>query len=279
MSDGRYLWRRIRRIWMIAGATAMAVFVTWSLVAYRASPEARESSSSDSVVDVTRVGGVLRFVPKDRPGARHTVFVFFPGALVDPRAYAPLARSTAAAGFPTFIVELPRRGAFGGADAPELWTRFHAVLRELNHSAQVVVGGHSRGGVVASQVASRPFSNFAGLILIGTSHPRDVDLSSLQVPVVKIVGTQDGLATRREVQANIAKLPGGTQWIWVEGGNHSQFAWYGFQPGDWPATLDGSAQRQLTIEAVLATLQEVEARQLTSSSTRGAESHARDGQR
>jgi hypothetical protein len=101
------------------------------------------------------------------------------------------------------------------------------------------------------------------LVLIGTSHPRDVDLSSLTVPVMKIVGTRDGLATRREVEENVRKLPGGTRWLWVEGGNHSQFGWYGFQPGDWPARIDASTQRDQMVEAVLTTLHDVEKRQLT----------------
>jgi len=37
----------------------------------------------------------------------------------------------------------------------------------------------------------------------------------------------------------------------VEGGNHSQFGWYGFQPGDRRATIDAAAQRSVMIRAVL----------------------------
>ena len=40
-----------------------------------------------------------------------TALVFFPGALVEARAYAPLARAVAQAGYRATIVELPRRGA------------------------------------------------------------------------------------------------------------------------------------------------------------------------
>lgn len=42
--------------------------------------------------------------------------LFFPRALVNPVAYAPLARAVAQAGFPAYLGELPRRGAFGGAN-------------------------------------------------------------------------------------------------------------------------------------------------------------------
>jgi Alpha/beta hydrolase family len=104
---------------------------------------------------------------------------------------------------------------------------------------------------VASQVAADDRAGLAGLILIGTSHPRDVDLSDLAIPVTKIVGTRDGLASRTEVEANRPRLPARTAWMWVEGGNHSQFGWYGFQPGDRRATIGAAAQRAMMIQAVV----------------------------
>ncbi|HZF68146.1 MAG TPA: alpha/beta hydrolase, partial [Gemmatirosa sp.] len=94
-------------------------------------------------------------------------------------------------------------------------------------------------------------AGLAGLILIGTSHPRDVDLSALQVPVTKIVGTRDGLARPADVERNRGLLPAGTRWVWIAGGNHSQFGWYGFQPGDRRPTVAAAAQRAVMIRAVL----------------------------
>ena len=177
--------------------------------------------------------------------------VFFPGALVDPVAYAPLVRAAATAGFPAYIVELPRRGAFGGAEDPALEQRLDRLLALPSTPRRWVIAGHSRGAVVASQVAAERRAGFAGLALIGTSHPRDVDLRALTVPVTKIVGTRDGLASHAEVEANREKLPPSTRWVWIDGGNHSQFGWYGFQPGDRRATIAASSQRDTMIQAVL----------------------------
>ena len=94
---------------------------------------------------------------------------------------------------------------------------------------------------------------------IGTTHPRDVDLSRLTAPVTKIVGTRDGIAKPEGVETNRAKLPAATDWVWVEGGNHSQFGWYGFQPGDRRATVPADVQHTITIRAVLQVLAQVRA--------------------
>ena len=78
-----------------------------------------------------------------------------------------------------------------------------------------------------------------------------MDLSSLTIPVTKIVGTRDGLATPDEVQQNAPLLPRHTRWVWIEGGNHSQFGWYGFQPLDRRPRVAASTQRSVMIQAVL----------------------------
>lgn len=112
---------------------------------------------------------------------------------------------------------------------------------------------------MATQFAANQRAGFSGLVLIGTTHPRDVDLSRLSAPVTKVVGTRDGVARPAAVEANRAKLPAATQWIWVEGGNHSQFGWYGFQPGDRRAGVPAAVQRSTMIRAVLNALAQVAA--------------------
>lgn len=41
-----------------------------------------------------------------------------------------------------------------------------------------VIAGHSRGGVIAATLARDGFPSLAGVVLIGTSHPRDFALAS-----------------------------------------------------------------------------------------------------
>lgn len=135
--------------------------------------------------------------------------------------------------------------------------RIAAALASIPEYRSVVVGGHSRGGVVASAFSARE-SRLGGVVLIGTSHPRDVDLSGLDVPVTKIVGSRDGLASPEKVEQNATLLPAQTRWVRVEGGNHSQFGWYGFQPMDRRPRIPAAEQRTIMTQAILDLLQAVD---------------------
>lgn len=251
----RRIWKIVRAIWITLGLTFLIVFTTWSLISYRASPEGHAALRSDSLVRVQRDSGIWSFSPSRSDSVPRVALVFFPGALVNPAAYAPLARAVALERHPAFIVTLPRRGAFGGAEDPLVRVRLNRVLHTSVRCW--VLAGHSRGGVLTAQFAHERPKQWAALIFIGTSHPRDVHLSKLSIPVTKIVGTKDGLASPAEVEANRYKLPLSTRWVWIEGGNHSQFGWYGFQPGDRRATIPARDQRKQTIDAVLETLRAV----------------------
>jgi pimeloyl-ACP methyl ester carboxylesterase len=258
MSRG-VLWKRIQRIWITTGLLLTVVFVAWSLIAYRATSDARAALRGDSTVAVTRGADRWTFAPVDSAAALHVHMLFLPGALVDPAAYAPLAHAAAAAGFATTILELPRRGAFGGATDPALFDRAHAILSNGKRGERWVVAGHSRGAVVASQLAFERPSALSGLVLIGSSHPRDVSLSGATFPVMKIVGDRDGLASPDEVRANAHLLPPATRWLWLTGGNHSQFGWYGFQPGDRFARISADEQHAATVDGVIGLLLSVAA--------------------
>jgi pimeloyl-ACP methyl ester carboxylesterase len=93
-------------------------------------------------------------------------------------------------------------------------------------------------------------------LLVGTTHPRDVDLSKLKWPVTKIVGTQDGIAPLEKVEANRHLLPASTRWVRIEGGNHSQFGWYGFQPFDHFATISRDEQHAQLIREIIESLRQ-----------------------
>lgn len=128
------------------------------------------------------------------------------------------------------------------------------------------MGGHSRGAAIASRFALLHGEFFNGLILIGTTHPKEeaFDLSTSTLAVTKVYATNDGLASVDEVKANSQFLPEDTNWVLIEGGNHSQFGYYGSQLGDNSATISREVQQKLTVEAVLSALKSIQERQVNS---------------
>lgn len=245
----RTRWHAVRRIWVTLGLAATVVFVLWSLVALRATSEARDALQSDARVRVTAAETHWTFQPAS--DASNAGLLFFAGALVDPVAYAPIMRRVAEAGFPAVLVRLPRRGAFGGANGPDVLVRGVNATTLMPEVTRWVLAGHSRGGEIATRLARTNAGAFRALVLIGTTHPRDFSLANTPLDVTRIYGTRDTVADVEKIEATRVNLPAATREVRIDGGNHSQFGYYGFQPGDWPATITRIEQQQLTVAAVL----------------------------
>jgi pimeloyl-ACP methyl ester carboxylesterase len=243
--------QRLRRAWAIIGSLLFVGFVGWCLLAYRAKPEAAAALRSDSAVTVTSADGVWTFAPSSA-APRPVNLVFLAGALVNPTAYAPLLNQIAHHGYRVYLLALPWRGAFGKADGPDFLDHVRSLMDTV--PGTWVVAGHSRGAKIAALVSEHPVPRQTALILIGTTHPRDISLAGSRLAVTKIYGTADGVAPASKVLANRALLPATTRWVAIAGGNHHQFGAYGFQPGDHRASISAATQQALTVEAVLAAL-------------------------
>jgi pimeloyl-ACP methyl ester carboxylesterase len=113
-----------------------------------------------------------------------------------------------------------------------------------------MIAGHSRGAALAARFVLEHPEAVSGLILMATSHPRDFDLSRSPVPVLKIMGVNDGTAPLEQARARQHLLPAGTRWVEIEGGNHSQFAHYHYQLFDGPAGLAREAQQARAVDAI-----------------------------
>jgi pimeloyl-ACP methyl ester carboxylesterase len=205
----------------------------------------RGTFESHAAVRVERVDGAWRFMPV---GARNPVgLVFLPGGMVDPRAYGPLARGLAEAGHPVAIVSLPWRLAPTAGAEQKVAGRAREASRAMDPASRWVLAGHSRGAAIATRIIADAPTAYDGLALIATTHPR-VDLSDLDIPVFKIGATHDCVARREKSEAAARNLPAGTEWIWIEGGNHAQFGYYGQQLGDCQAVLPREEQQRMLVD-------------------------------
>jgi len=118
---------------------------------------------------------------------------------------------------------------------PKLEACFSAVIKTaFEHkklkSNQLVVGGKSMGGRIASQViAADESSEVAGLVFLGYPlHPpgqstklRVEHLVHVRKPMLFVQGTRDALGTPEEVQPHIKDLRPASEIYVIEGGDHS----------------------------------------------------------
>jgi pimeloyl-ACP methyl ester carboxylesterase len=150
-----------------------------------------------------------------------------------------------------------RTASFGSQEA-DLMADTQALMLMNNGVQNWFVAGHSRGAAIAASFAHQYGDALAGLILIGTSHPKDAAFSLAEVtfPVTKIYATNDGLASVGEVEDNAVFLPPHTHWVEITGGNHAQFGYYGSQLGDGRADISREQQQALTVAAILEALGE-----------------------
>ncbi|HKV07868.1 MAG TPA: alpha/beta hydrolase [Thermoanaerobaculia bacterium] len=253
-------WKTIRRVWITFGIIATILFNGWMLFSSRAQGFDKRILASDERVRVRENSEEIVFEPVG--GRAPAGLIFFPGGMVDPEAYAPLTRAVAEEGYEAVILKLPFRRAFLESQEMEVVERARGLMERDRGSRGWVVAGHSRGGVIACRVAATHPSLPAALVLIGTSHPVDRDLSGLRFPVTKIYAMNDGLATVQEVEANRGNLPASTRWVRIEGGNHGQFGWYGRQLGDGKATISREEQQARTVEVLLGALREISGKML-----------------
>ena len=243
--------RTLRRAWVVAGV----LFTSWLYFGFQTVTTASAAADSDAQVEVLRAAETLQFRPVSVSHAAGLIFL--PGGMVAPEAYAPLLRSIAGAGYPAYLVYLPMRVAFLESQMQEVFRCIEKLVAS-QPGTRWVLAGHSRGGMLASRFAHQGNPRLAGLALIGTTHPRDFSLASSSIPVVKIYGTRDRIATLSAMRENQHLLPASTRWVEIAGGNHVQFGHYRHQLGDGEATISREEQQTLVRRALLDVLSEAD---------------------
>lgn len=245
---------RIRKIIRIVWISFGILFFLWMANSYRAQGIDKTILESDSIVKVEGTNRLIALTPNLNHQTRG--FIFLPGGFVQPEAYVPMLRVIAEQGYPVFIVKLPLGSAPFESQEKDVMTQVLSIIENETSIRGWFVGGHSRGAAIASRIARLHDDLFDGLILIGTSHPKEMafDLSNTTLAVTKIYASNDGLASVDEVEANSVYLPADTKWVLIEGGNHSQFGYMGNLLGDNIATISREKQQKLTVEAILIAL-------------------------
>ena len=215
-------------------------FVIWAKTPLGPMPEALAALETDAVVEVNQDDWIVFEPVGEQPT---TGLILYPGGRVDPRSYAPAARALAAQGYRVVIVPMPLNLAVFAPNAA------NEVIQAYPEIQTWAIGGHSLGGAMAAGYVSNNPETVDGLVFWAAYPANNVDISQSGAETVSIYGSADTLADEATVLSAQPRLPAGTQWVRIEGGNHSQFGWFGNQPGDGIATISREAQQEQIIQA------------------------------
>ena len=209
------------------------------LAAYnKALPEAKEYLNSSSTVKVVEHNRDYLF---DGPG-EDTLIVFYPGAKVEMIAYAPPMYKLAEAGYDTHIVRMPFNMAFFGVN------RMNKVVKVHNNYKNYIIMGHSLGGAMAACYAAKHADIVSGLVLLGSYSTEKIDDS---IPTLSIYGSNDLCLNKDLYNENYKNFPKTFEEFIIEGGNHTQYAYYSLQKGDGIALISYMEQTSITTNKIV----------------------------
>lgn len=186
---------------------------------------ALEALQSGSTVKVEQTAYGYAFIPANPAKGG---FAFYPGGRVDLRAYSPILRRVAEAGYRVVLLEMPLSLAI--LDQGKAQTPIAA-----NPELKWAVGGHSLGGVAAANFAAD--NPAVKGVVLWASFPQN-DQSGLKIPTLALFGDQDGLINAERRAEESKKLSQGNTLTVIAGLNHAGFGGYGPQPDDKPATIN-----------------------------------------
>jgi hypothetical protein len=240
----RLMVRRIR----ITGWTALSAllvtiigFLTWFHIVFPADREATLEVYRDDSVVVTPVDGAVIIESTSQESSQG--LLYFPGARVDPFSYLHPFVDVAANGTTVVIVKpLFNMALFDTRSFEELTSSAPGV-------DQWVIAGHSLGGVKACMEADQP--EVTALVLFASYCANDI--SRLDLTVLQVLGSNDGLIDLAASAAEASNLPVTHTTLTLSGANHASFGTYGPQPGDGLQTLT-RADMRVAMNDVMATV-------------------------
>ncbi|HSQ87783.1 alpha/beta hydrolase, partial [Romboutsia sp.] len=212
----------------------------WLSKTYEPQDIAKAALISDENMEV-KTNDYISFTPKNIKATKG--FILYPGAKVEPKSYAPFCRDISEKGYEVIILDMPFNIALLGQKEAE------KVMKDYSDITHWVIGGHSLGGVAASNFAAK--NNIVDGVVLLASYPTNDKLKNMGKEVLSIWGSKDGVVNFKELIKSREKLPEDTTYVEVEGANHSQFGDYGIQKGDNEALITSKEQMDVTYKNIV----------------------------
>ncbi|OON98822.1 MAG: carboxymethylenebutenolidase [Epulopiscium sp. Nele67-Bin004] len=223
----------VLRTLLILAILAIVGFGVYVSIYYEADEIAQAAYQQGLDDGTITTQGNMTIITPERP--TDTGIIFYPGAKVEAIAYIPLLQQLADEGFTVVLIEMPFNMAIFDSNAAKDVFK----VAELQDISSWYMMGHSMGGGMASNYASKNQDKVDGLLLIGAYVYGDYPTEK----ALTIYGTfNDNLEEKIDYTDNI---------VIIEGGNHAQYGNYGEQKGDPTATISDVEQQSITVDAIV----------------------------
>jgi len=227
--------------WILLAVIAVIIiligaFYIYTLDYYRATDDVHQLINSQK--QRIEVNDKIIVVKPQATNDKEIGLIFYPGGKVEAIAYLPLLYQLSQKGITCFLTEMPFNLAVFKVDAAE------RVFEENPDINTWFIAGHSLGGAMASNYMKRNYNKVAGMILLG-AYP----INDANVPTLAIYGSQD-------IMLDLTKLEDTENKLEISGGNHAYFGNYGEQKGDGQASISREEQQAITVEKMMAFINE-----------------------
>lgn len=232
----------LKRFFLIALAgliLTFAGFYIWSQITYK---PATELFNSTNIQNQNEKNGYFLFQPENQQTSNG--MILYPGAKVDPKAYAYLAEQMTQKGVTVVIPKMPFNLAIAGINKAD------TIISERDEIKNWFIGGHSLGGAAAAIYAYEHQENVKGLFLLAAYPTDSSDFSNSHFPILTIYAEKDALTTLNDIQEKKHLLSKNTVYYKINGGNHAQFGIYGEQKGDNNADINVFIQQDQIIREI-----------------------------
>lgn len=235
--------RKKRRIILISVFSVFAILIASSFIylgIYQKGDETCDAAlESDTTVQVQQEENGYFF---DGP-SQDNLILFYPGAKVDTKAYAPLLRQVAKQDADVYLFSMPFHMAFFGLNRAN-------EVRKNNTYQHYYMAGHSLGAAMAGVYVADHLDEYDGLIFLAGYPTKDLHHDGFSL--LSIYGSND--MNVASMQKNPQYRPDDYHEVVIAGGNHANFGNYGEQKGDGVATISREEQQTETVTAISAFL-------------------------
>ncbi len=224
-------------------------FVLWAVIPFTVMDEAVLALNSNDEVIVEN-GKNITFKPTNYEYTKG--IIIYPGGKVDSESYSPLAQGLAKKGYLVVLANMPLDLAIFNIDAAT------SIIEENEEVESWAIAGHSLGGTTAGMYVKDNVDKIDMLVMLGSYVSEDTDLSSTDITVLSLYGTNDYISSSEDIFSAKSNYPSDTIFYAIEGGNHAGFGYYGEQKGDGVATITRDEQNGIVADKIIATFEKDE---------------------